>query len=170
MTPLITLISVLSLPQLSFNLISMSKLTCTLNYSISFFLDYCLIRDLLTKQITGRGHESEGLYILDTEVSKSVACSGVVISFELHRRPGHPSLPLLNKLYSQFSSLSSLNCDSCRYVKLHRVHLSLKVNKQASAPFKIILMFGVLAQFCLRLSLNILLPLWMISLLSLGFI
>ena len=33
-----------------------------------------------------------GLYILETEVSKSVVCSGVVTLFELHRRLGHPSL------------------------------------------------------------------------------
>ena len=41
--PLITLTFVQSLPQFSFNLISMSKLTRTLNGNISFFLDYCLI-------------------------------------------------------------------------------------------------------------------------------
>ena len=43
LTPLITLISVMSLPQFSFNLITVSKLTCTLNCSISFFSNYCLI-------------------------------------------------------------------------------------------------------------------------------
>ena len=36
-TSLITLTFVLSLPQFSFNLVSVSKLTCTLNCSISFF-------------------------------------------------------------------------------------------------------------------------------------
>ena len=36
-TPQITLSSILSLPQLSFNLISVSKLTRTFNYSILFF-------------------------------------------------------------------------------------------------------------------------------------
>ena len=39
-TSLLTLTSVLSLPQFSFNLISVSKLTHTLNCSISFFLDH----------------------------------------------------------------------------------------------------------------------------------
>ena len=73
-TPLITLTFVLSLPQFSFNLISMSKLTRTLNCNISFFPDYCFIQDLLTKRIIGRGRESKGLHILEIEVSKSVAC------------------------------------------------------------------------------------------------
>ena len=42
--PLVTLTYVLSLPQFSFNLIFVSKLTRTLNCNISFFLDYCFIR------------------------------------------------------------------------------------------------------------------------------
>ena len=58
-TPLIPLTSVLSLPQFSFNLIYVSKLTCTLNCSISFFHDHCLIQDLSTKRIIGRGCESK---------------------------------------------------------------------------------------------------------------
>ena len=65
-TPLITLTSILSLPQFSFNLIYARKLTRTLNCSISFFPNYCLILDLLTKLIIGRGCESRALYILET--------------------------------------------------------------------------------------------------------
>ena len=125
---LITSTYVLSLPQFYFNLIYVSKLTRTLNCSILFFLDYCLIQDLLMKQIIGRGHEYEALYILETEVQKFVACSGLVTPFEVHCRLGHSSLSLLQKLYPQFSSLSSLNCESCQYAKLHRVHLSPRVN------------------------------------------
>ena len=60
-TPIITLTYVLSLPQFSFNLIYVSKLTRTLNCSISFFPGYCLIQDLSTKRIIGRGRESRGL-------------------------------------------------------------------------------------------------------------
>ena len=92
----------------------------------------------MTKRIIGRGRESGGLYILDIEVPKSIACSGVLIPFELHCCLGHPSLSLLKKLYPQFSSLSSLNCELCQYAKLHRVHLSLRVNNQASAPFELV--------------------------------
>ena len=61
------------------------------------------------KRIIDRGRESGGLYILDIEVPESVACFGVVTSFELHCHLGNPSLPLLKKLYPQFSSRSSLN-------------------------------------------------------------
>ena len=127
-TPLITLTSVLSLPQLSFNLISVSKLTCTLYCSISLFPNYCLIQDLSTNQIIGQERESGGLYILETEVPKSIACFEVVTPFELHVT-WVILLSLLKKLYPHFLSLSSLNCESCQYVKLHRVHLSPIVNK-----------------------------------------
>ena len=113
----------------------MSKLTCTLNYNISFFPNYCSIQDLSTKRIIGQGRDSGGLYILKTEVPKYVACSGVVTTFKLHCRLGHPSLPLLKKL---FSSLSSLSCELCQYAKLHRVHLSPRVNKRASALFELV--------------------------------
>ena len=85
-TPLITLTSILSLSQFSFNLISVSKLTLTLNCNISFCLYYYLIHDLLTKRIIGRGSEFRGPYILDTKVPKSIACSGVLTPFELHCR------------------------------------------------------------------------------------
>ena len=98
-TSLITLKSVMSLSQFSFNLIFVSKVTRTLNSSILFFHYYCLIQDLLTKRIIGRGCEFRGLYILKTEVPKRVACSRVVTPFELHCSLGHPSLSLLKKLY-----------------------------------------------------------------------
>ena len=116
----------------------MSKLTRTLNCNISFFPDYCLIQDLSTKRIIDKGHKSGGLYIIDPKVPKSVACSGVVTSFELHCRLGHPSLSPLKKLCPRFSSLSSLNYESCQYAKLLCMHLSPKVNKRASAPFELV--------------------------------
>ena len=137
-TPLISLSSVLSLPELSFNLISVSKLTRALNCSAQFFPDYCLFQDLTTKQIIGKGHESGGLYILDTQIPKSIACSGIVTPFEAHCRLGHPSLPLLKILCPQFQSLSLLDCESCQFAKHHRVNLSPRVNKRADAPFALV--------------------------------
>ena len=97
-TPSIPLTSVLSLPNFSFNLMSVSKLTRVLKCYISFFLDFCLFRDLMTKQIIGRGRESRGLYILDPIVPRPIACFGVTTPFETHCRLGHLLLPLLKKL------------------------------------------------------------------------
>ena len=96
-TPSIPLTSVLSLPNFSFNLMSVSKLTRTLKCYISFFPDFCLFQDLMTKQIIGRGRESGGLYILDPTIPRPIACSGVTTPFKTHCRLGHLSLPLLKK-------------------------------------------------------------------------
>ena len=149
----------------------MSKLARTLNCSISLFPDHLLIQDLSTKRLIGRGCESGGLYIIETEVSKPVVCSGDVTLFELHCRLGHPSLPLLKKLYPQFSNLSSLNYESCQYAKLHRVHLSPRVNKRVFTHFELV-HYDVWGPYPVLspTGLNISLPLWMISLVSLGFI
>ena len=68
---------------------------------------------------------------------KSIACSRVVTTFELHCCLGHPSLSIWKNLYPLFSNLSSLNCELCQYAKHHHVHLSPRVNKRASAPFEL---------------------------------
>ena len=136
LTPLIPLTYVLSLPHFSFNLIFVSKLTRILNYNISFFPGYCLFHDLLTKRVIGQ--EFEGLYILDLELPKPIACFGIANPHEVNCHLGHPSLSLLKKLFPQFSSLFSLNCESCQYTKVHRMHLNHRVNKRVSAPFELI--------------------------------
>ncbi|XP_062104310.1 uncharacterized protein LOC133815489 [Humulus lupulus] len=91
---------------------SPSQLTRNLNYYVSFFPDHCLFQDLMTKKIIGKGHESGGLYTLDTSPPSSIACSSVLSPFEAHCRLGHPSLPLLKKLCPQYNMLSSLNFHS----------------------------------------------------------
>ena len=92
----------------------------------------------MMKQIIGRGRESGGLYILDHAIPRPVVCFGVTTPFEKHCRLGHPSLPLLKKLCPQFLSLSSLDCESCQFVKHHRLPSSLRVNKRVSAPFELV--------------------------------
>ena len=137
-TPSIPLSSVLSLPNFSFNLVFVSKLTRALKCCVSFFPDYCLFQDLMTKQIIGRGRESGGLYILDPAVLRPIACSRVTTPFETYCRLGRPSLPLLKKLCPQFSSLSSLDCESCQFAKHHHLSSRPRVNKRSGAPFKLV--------------------------------
>ena len=48
-TTTITLSSILSLPKLTFNLISVTRITRDLNCYVSFFPDHCLFRDLYNK-------------------------------------------------------------------------------------------------------------------------
>ena len=132
------LTSVLSLPNFSFNLMYVSKLTRALKCSISFFPDIYLFQDLMTKQIIGRGNESGGLYILDPTIPRHIACFGVTTPFKTHCQLGHLSLPLLKKLCPQFSSLLSLDCDSCQFSKHYHLSYSPRVNKQARDPFELV--------------------------------
>ena len=134
----ISLSSVLSLPKFSFNLMSVSKLTRALKWFISFFPDFCLFQDLMTKQIIGRGSASGGLYILDPTVPRFIASFGVTTPFETHCQLGHPSLPLLKKLCPQFSSLSSLDCESCQFARHHHLNSSPRVNKRNNALFELV--------------------------------
>ena len=92
----------------------------------------------MTKKIIGTGHETGGLYILDTQIPKSVACTRVVTPFEAHCRLGHPSFPILKKLCPQFSTMSSLDCESCQFAKHHRLSSSPRVNKRANALFELV--------------------------------
>ena len=83
----------------------------------------------MTKKIIGKGHESGGLYILDTQVPRSIACPSVLTPFEAHCWLGHPSLPFLKKLYPQFHNVSSLNCESSEFAKHYRLFFIPRVNK-----------------------------------------
>jgi hypothetical protein len=131
--------SVLYLPKLSFNLISVSQITKDLKCSISFFPDHCEFQDLTTRNIIGRGEACGGLYVFDNVPSKSTSCSSVTSSaIQLHCQLGHPSLPLFKKLCPQFSSLSTLHCESCQYAKHHRVSLYPSVNKRSSSFFEVV--------------------------------
>ncbi|KAL3512100.1 hypothetical protein ACH5RR_024817 [Cinchona calisaya] len=97
--------SILCLSNFSFNLLSVNKITCAINYFVSFFPNHCVFRDLMTKKIIGRGRESGDLYLLKTlsmKVPKPIACSSTLTPLEIHYSLGHPPLPILNKLFPNF--------------------------------------------------------------------
>lgn len=101
--PNLKLDNVLSVPSFQLNLLSVSKLTKSLQCSITFFPDHCVIQDLHTKRTIRVGKESGGLYYLVTQPSPTAAAthSSNVNFYLWHWRLGHPSpsiLPLLSKL------------------------------------------------------------------------
>lgn len=57
--------SVLHVPNFTLNLLFISHLTRSLNCSVTFFPSYCVFQDLDSKMTIGKGHEDNGLYILD---------------------------------------------------------------------------------------------------------
>lgn len=145
-TSSLSLSFVLCLPNFSFNLLSISQITKALNCCVLFFSNLCLFQDLMTGKIIGRGRESGGLYVLETtnpkmpnpKVPKFVACSSTSTPLELHYRLGHPSLPILKKLFPHFQKLSHLKCESCQFAKCSRSSYVPRVNKRVASPFELI--------------------------------
>ena len=97
-TLFIPLSFILTLLNFSFNLMFVSKLTRALKCCVSFFPEFCLFQDLMTKHIISKGHEYGSLYILDPEVPRPVACFRATKPFKTHCRLGHSSFHLLKKL------------------------------------------------------------------------
>lgn len=87
-TPL-SLNSVLFIPGHPFNLISLSQLTCSLNYLGTIDADSFVIQEHGMGRMIGIGHESRGLYYLQS--ASFVTCIAVE-SPKLNEQFGHTSL------------------------------------------------------------------------------
>ncbi|KAJ9702913.1 hypothetical protein PVL29_004588 [Vitis rotundifolia] len=110
--PFLPLHSILYAPECPFNLISISKITRTLNCSITFSDQSMILQDRSTRKTIGIGRESQGLYHL-TSPSSPAACISTDAPLLIHSRLGHPSLSKFQKMVPHFSTLSSLVCESC---------------------------------------------------------
>ena len=89
--PSLPLTSVLYTPECPFNLISISKITRTLNCSIIFSDKFVTLQDRSTGKTIGIGRESQGLYHLTSQSSPAV-CVSTDAPLLIHSRLGHPSL------------------------------------------------------------------------------
>ncbi|XP_073226873.1 uncharacterized protein [Cicer arietinum] len=65
LSPKLTLKDVLHVPNLSCNLLSITKLTKDINCQANFFHSHCTFKDLSTGKMIGNAKESGGLYYLD---------------------------------------------------------------------------------------------------------
>lgn len=126
----ITLNSVLHVPNMSYNLLSISKLTKCQNCLVTFYLNYCVFQDLTIGKTIGSVEEKEGLYFLDSKGEKTSSPSsqgqsqqrerGLVMSLKI----GHPSFFALRVLYPNlFKNLdvSVIRCKPCELAKSHCV-------------------------------------------------
>ena len=120
--PSLPLHFVLYAPECPFNLISISKITRTLNCSITFFDKFVILQDMSTGKTIGIGRESQGLYpshhlhLLQLAFPPMLLFSFTVVW-------GHPSLSKFQKMIPRFSTLSSFACESCQLGKHIRVSL-----------------------------------------------
>ena len=109
--PSLPLTSVLYTPECPFSLISINKITRTLNCSIIFSDKFVTLQDRSIGKTIGIGRESQGLYHLTSKSSPAV-CVSTNAPLLIHSRLGHPSLSKFQKMVSRFSTLSSLACES----------------------------------------------------------
>ena len=135
--PSLPLTSVLYTPECPFNLISISKITRTLNCSIIFSDKFVTLQDRSTGKTIGIGCESQGLYHLTSQSSPAV-CVSTDAPLLIHSRLGHPSLSKFQKMVPRFSTLSSLACESCQLGKHTRVSFPQRLNNRATSPFDLV--------------------------------
>ena len=135
--PSLPLTSVLYTPECPFNLLSISKITRTLNCSIIFSDKFVILQDRSTEKTIGIERESQGLYHL-TSKSSSAVCVSTDAPLLIHICPGHPNLSKFQKMVTRFSTLSSLTCESCQLGKHTRVSFPKHLNNRAKFPFELI--------------------------------
>ena len=146
LSPTVCLKSVLHVPKLACNLLSVSKLSKDSNCAVTFFDSYCVFQEQNSGKMIGNAKLQDGLYYFaDVESEDKIAhgCSGVSSSsvrnefFLWHNRLGHPSFNYLQKLLPELSKKlddSQLVCENCILSKSHKNSYSSKSYKP-SKPF-----------------------------------
>ena len=168
---------VLLAPNLSNNLLSISKITKNLNCSVTFHATHCVFQDNLTKTTISIGKERGGLYYLEgtrelqpksdhiLQVTREMSNREKILLW--HCRLSHPSFPYLERLFPHLFktiSVSSLQCEQCIYAKNHLVPFKISLNKVLLLLFMSLQMFGALSLLLLPWVTNILCPSLMIVL------
>ena len=149
-SPSLTLHNVLHVPNLSCNLLSISKITHDHQCQVNFYPSYCEFQELTSRRTIGNAREIGGLYFLE-DGSKSrkpitstcfesilVASSDEIMLW--HYRLDHPSFQYLKHLFpSLFKNKdpSSFQCEFCELAKHHRTSFPLQPYR-LSKPFSLI--------------------------------
>ncbi|KAH9696165.1 retrovirus-related pol polyprotein from transposon RE1 [Citrus sinensis] len=146
----LTLDTVLVVPSLEYNLLSVSQITSTLACTVTFWPTFCVFQDILTRKILGYGVRRGKLYYLELTENEGPNISQANQASNKdrtqanvwlwHRRLGHISFGYLKKLQPHlFSTLNDLNfhCDICEMAKSHRTSYLPSLNKSLE-PFVVI--------------------------------
>jgi hypothetical protein len=125
--------SLLHVPVIQKNLISVNKFTRDNNVFIEFHPFDFRVKDLHTHRLLLRGPSRDGLYIWPSPLtlppsSSPSACLGERVSVDSwHRRLGHPALRIVRNVLSKHclpvsSNKPSQVCPACQQGKMHRLH------------------------------------------------
>ncbi|KAM7499356.1 hypothetical protein LguiA_023770 [Lonicera macranthoides] len=147
----LNLSSVLVVPSLDYNLLSVAQITNALHCVVTFWPSHCIFKDIQTKKTIGYGVRRGKLYYLDLEVKNKdrlhsalhTSTSERKIADELwlwHRRLGHASFGYLKKLFPNLvnnTDSSVFHCETCELAKSHRTSFKPSLSR-SSVPFMII--------------------------------
>ncbi|KAK0581916.1 hypothetical protein LWI29_019529 [Acer saccharum] len=108
-SPSLLLTDVLFVPQFKFNLLSVSALTSSSQLSVSFFTDSCVVQDINSMRMIGKGKKLESLYVLDANlplasVSSPESCTPAVHLHDANCKPSVSSM--VNNVASHFCELA----------------------------------------------------------------
>jgi hypothetical protein len=139
LTHTLQLPNTLLVPSLSHKLLSVSQITSDLNCRVLMYPTFCLIQDILTKEIIRRGTKRGGLYYVEDfsmgrthHMQHSVGIKEKEI-WLWHYRLGHPSFTYMKHLFPElFSQVQHFDfqCETCTLAKSHRVTYPGHLNKK----------------------------------------
>jgi hypothetical protein len=144
LSPSLQLSHTLLIPSLSYKLLYVGQVTEELNCVVLIYSHFCLLQDILTKEIIGRGTKRGDLYYVD-DVSTGHVChvrsDGREWQIRLwHQRLGHPNFGYLKhvlpKLFNNVA-VSELKCSTCIVAKSHRTSYLPSLNKSI-VPFTLV--------------------------------
>ena len=149
LSPTLCLKSVLHVPKLACNLLSVSKLSQDSNCCVSFFDSHCVFQEHPSGKTIGSAKMKDGLYYFvdeDFENKQAHGYSSVSSTSVLdqiiiwHNRLGHPSFAYLKKMLPQlFNNIESsqIVCEHCILAKSHKSSYPSK-HYVPSKPFSLI--------------------------------
>ncbi|KAM1776985.1 hypothetical protein ACFX11_043708 [Malus domestica] len=146
LTPSLSIHNALLVPSLSNHLLYVGQVTEQLDCVVSMFPTFCLLQDIQTRAIIGRGTKRRGLYYVDDVSASRVNQVGsshpnkYKTIWLWHRRLGHTSFGYLKKLLpSLFHGVSDsdFQCKDCILAKSHRTSYHLSFNKR-TIPFELV--------------------------------
>ena len=142
--------SVLYVPNLSCNLLSVRKLTKDLNCTAKFFPSCCEFQDLSSGRTIRKARECDGLYYYeDSAVENGQSnVAGSELGFfssndeimSWHFRLGHPNFLYLKSLFPALfgnKNVYDFQCEICQIAKSHKNTYPLRPHK-VSQPFSLI--------------------------------
>ena len=138
------------MPQISYNFMSISKITQELNCKATFLPGSVSFQDLSSRRMINTAWHNRDLYLLDDDASSSnISRTSLLPSYFTtsekdpmlwHFCLGHPNFKYMRYLFPHLFSkvdISSLTCDVCKKAKQHRVSFSSQPYKP-TRPFTLV--------------------------------